>query len=53
MRLCRLLHPRIAGALFALEVCHTMGLQFYEVAPHAILSGTICLGKHIYKLAYM
>eukprot|EP00953_Heterococcus_sp_UTEX-ZZ885_P026435 14272-Heterococcus_DN1.PRE.1 len=26
----------LGGALFALEVCHTMGYQFYEIAVHSV-----------------
>lgn len=32
-----------AGSLFALEVLHRTGMQFYEVATFAVACGTICL----------
>ncbi|CAM9243861.1 unnamed protein product, partial [Laminaria digitata] len=31
------------GGLFALEVLHTMGMQFFDVAVYAIGAGGICL----------
>ncbi|KAK9829338.1 hypothetical protein WJX72_005245 [[Myrmecia] bisecta] len=33
----------LGGSLFALEVLHRTGLQFYEVATYAVATGTICL----------
>lgn len=41
-----LAHPAIvtvAGALFALEVLHTMGMQFFDVGVYAIGAGGVCL----------
>ena len=32
-----------AGSLFALEVLHRTGMQFYEVATYAVSCGVICL----------
>ena len=32
-----------AGSLFALEVLHRQGLQFFEIAVYGIATGTICL----------
>lgn len=32
-----------AGSLFALEVLHRTGMQFYEVATYAVSTGVICL----------
>ncbi|KAK9821879.1 hypothetical protein WJX74_008487 [Apatococcus lobatus] len=33
----------LGGSLFALEVLHRTGMQFYEVATFAVACGTICL----------
>ncbi|KAK9836389.1 hypothetical protein WJX84_004459 [Apatococcus fuscideae] len=33
----------LGGSLFALEVLHRTGMQFYEVATYAVACGTICL----------
>lgn len=32
-----------AGALFALEVPHRMGLEYFEVVSHALAAGVLCL----------
>lgn len=32
-----------AGALFALEVLHTMGMQYFDVTVYAVGAGGICL----------
>ncbi|CAN0041542.1 unnamed protein product, partial [Sphacelaria rigidula] len=34
---------QLGGALFALEVLHTMGMQFFDVAVYAIGAGGMCL----------
>ncbi|CAM9963270.1 unnamed protein product, partial [Choristocarpus tenellus] len=34
---------QLGGALFTLEVCHTMGLQFFDVSMYAISAGGICM----------
>lgn len=34
------------GALFALEVLHTMGLQFFDVSVYAVGAGGICLAVY-------
>lgn len=34
------------GALFALEVLHTMGMQFFDVAVYAVGSGGVCLAVY-------
>ncbi|CAM9358607.1 unnamed protein product [Ectocarpus sp. 13 AM-2016] len=37
---------QLGGALFALEVLHTMGMQFFDVAVYAIGSGGVCLAVY-------
>lgn len=32
-----------AGSMFALEVPHRMGLEYYEAVPYAFASGMLCL----------
>ena len=32
-----------AGALFALEVPHRMGLEYFEITSHALAAGVVCL----------
>lgn len=34
------------GALFALEVLHTMGMQFFDVAIYAVGAGGVCLAVY-------
>lgn len=36
----------ISGALFALEVLHTMGMQFFEVAVYSVGAGGVCLAVY-------
>ena len=38
-----LLLAPFAGSLFALEVLHRSGMQFYEVAIYGIACGAVCL----------
>ncbi|CAM9780961.1 unnamed protein product [Pylaiella littoralis] len=37
---------QLGGALFALEVLHTMGMQFFEVAVYAVGAGGFCLAVY-------
>ncbi|CAM9861958.1 unnamed protein product [Phaeothamnion confervicola] len=33
----------LGGALFALEACHTMGAQYYQVSVYCVGAGVLCL----------
>ncbi|CAM9352397.1 unnamed protein product, partial [Hapterophycus canaliculatus] len=37
---------QLGGALFALEVLHTMGMQFFDVSVYAIGAGGVCLAVY-------
>lgn len=43
---CSLSPLIVPGALFALEVLHTMGMQFFDVAVYAIGAGGVCLAVY-------
>ncbi len=41
------------GSLFALEVLHRMGMQFYEISTFAVLAGTyLLIFRHFHRFHY-